>query len=389
MDIDLGAAANPDAALAQFAQAGMVAPGETAAPAGFIDPRDGSPQDPAPDPTKKQEGLPAEELAKRQARAQKKGARIRGVLGTGAKYVIDCDEYKRKKVKVFVQYEGFQAGAVDVNIELRVGITLPDKWVDAPAYKLKAAFLKTYNSRHKRNPIDPEKCLLAKGDQSYLSFSKDIVGDDQLIGDAFCENEEIFVVTEKDVEELDAEVANLKKVIEDYEQEAHKSATIDALTVVDMTTVSREIDPYQPHALLIGMKQMYMLPVKPTYTVADIKYFIHYKGGPDAFPLGSIDVALVENFEINVLGDDYTMEYLAKRVYGDACTLTEEGERKVAVPIYWGKRLNDPKYFIWIPTLHCPEAFKGPGDDTPQGPQKTGAEMAQDMANSGGDCCLM
>lgn len=70
------------------------------------------------------------------------------------------------------------------------------------------------------------------------------------------------------------------------------------------------------------MKQMYMLPIEPTYTVADIKYFIHYKGGPDAFPLGSIDVALVENFEINVLGDDYTMEYLAKRVYGDTCTLT-------------------------------------------------------------------
>ena len=107
-----------------------------------------------------------------------------------------------------------------------------------PRYKLKAAFLKTYNSRHKRNPIDAEKCLLAKSDGSYLCFSKDIIPDDQLIGDAFCENEEIFVVTENDVEELDAEVQNLKKIIEDYEQEAHKNATIDALKVVDMTTVS-------------------------------------------------------------------------------------------------------------------------------------------------------
>ena len=268
-----------------------------------------------------------------------------------------------------------------------MGITLPDAWVDAPAYKLKRAFLKTYNQRFKKSPIDPDACLLAKADGSYLSFSKDIVGDDRLVGDAFCENEEVFVVTEKDVEALDAEVANLKKIIEDYEQEAHKNATIDALKVVDMTTVSREIDPTKPHCLLIGMKQTYMLPVEPTMTVADIKYFIHYKGGTDAFPLGSLDVAVVENFEINVLGDEDTMETLAKRVYGDACTLREDG-RKVAVPLYWGKRLQDPKYFIWIPTLHEPGAFRGPGDDNPA-EQKSGAEMANDMLNSGGECSIM
>ena len=79
---------------------------------------------------------------------------------------------------------------------------------------------------------------------------------------------------------------------------------------------------------------------------------------------------------------------LAKRVYGDGCTLTEKGERKVAVPLYWGKRLQDPKYFIWIPTLHTPDSFRGPGDDAPAGP-KTGAEMAQEMANSGGECSIM
>ena len=66
----------------------------------------------------------------------------------------------------------------------------------------------------------------------------------------------------------------------------------------------------------------------------------------------------------------------------------EEGERKVAVPLYWGKRLQDPKYFIWIPTLHTPDSFRGPGDDAPAGP-KTGAEMAQEMANSGGECSIM
>ena len=161
------------------------------------------------------------------------------------------------------------------------------------------------------------------------------------------------------------------------------------MKVVDMTTVSREIDPFQPHCLLVGMKQMYMLPILPTYTVADIKYFIHYKGGPDAFPMGSIDIAVVENFEINVLGDDATMESLAKRVYGDDCTLTEEGERKVAVPLYWGKRLQDPKYFLWIPTLHTPDSFRGPGDENSAEAKKSGAKLANDMVNSGGDCCVM
>ena len=548
-------------------------------------------------------------------------------------------EYKRKKVKVFVQYEGFSANAIDESRRLpphthnitsvslkkkkkkkknegrkrrssfppprslslslflsllrerereslsgylfprvwrlrRVGITLPDKWVDAPALKLKETFLKTYNARHRKTPIEASKCLLSKQDSSYLTISKDIVPDDQLIGDAFHENDEIFLVTEDDVTEshttttpprtqrphtplrlkkrspsplprspppspppspsrsirdglffssrddtqrererkvrslsraivrhkdarspstrarererererergalyrLDEEVEKLKTVLADYEKEAHKNATIDALAVVDMTTVSKEIDPYKPHCLLIGMRQMYMLPVEPTYTIADIKYFIHYKGGPDNFPVGSIadnpcarnpqpcacvqsrsnldrereththahththtlrlrrrrrrrvlardraddagekrrkkkkqhmpaslfssskekgkntereqDVAVIENFEINVLGDEVTMETLAKRVYGETCTLTEPGERKVAVPLYWGKRLQDPKYFLWIPSLHTPESFKGPGDDAPTGaPDPT--QAAQEAKTTGGECSI-
>ena len=344
---------------------------------GVAFPRDGSPQE----PSKKEEGLDAAELAKRQARLQKRGALLRKVLGAGTYVVDEVGDYRRKKVKVYVQYEGFQPGAIDTKRELRVAISLPDSWVDAPAKRLKEAFLKTYNARFRKSPIGD--CLLAVKDDSYLTFSKNIVGDDRLIGDAFRENDEVFVVTEQDVADLDAEVARLKKILKDYEAEVEKNSTVDMEELTKLTTISREIDPEQAHCLLIGMRQCYMLPVGPEYTVADVKRFINHKGGRDAYPLGSLDVALVENFEINVLGDGDTMELLCKRVYGEEASLPQ------TIPLYWGKRLQDPKYFLWIPTLHTPDSFRGPGDDDSGEAKKTGAELANDMVNSGGDCCVM
>ena len=78
-------------------------------------PRDGSPQE----PSKKEEGLDAAELAKRQARLQKRGALLRKVLGAGTYVVDEVGDYRRKKVKVYVQYEGFQPGAVDRKKDLK------------------------------------------------------------------------------------------------------------------------------------------------------------------------------------------------------------------------------------------------------------------------------
>ena len=136
---------------------------------GVAFPRDGSPQE----PSKKEEGLDAAELAKRQARLQKRGALLRKVLGAGTYVVDEVGDYRRKKVKIYVQYEGFQPGAIDTKRELRVAISLPDSWVDAPAKRLKEAFLKTYNARFRKSRIGD--CLLAVKDESYLTFSKNIV----------------------------------------------------------------------------------------------------------------------------------------------------------------------------------------------------------------------
>ena len=73
---------------------------------GVAFPRDGSPQE----PSKNEEGLDAAELAKRQARLQKRGALLRKVLGAGTYVVDEVGDYRRKKVKVYVQYVGFQPG---------------------------------------------------------------------------------------------------------------------------------------------------------------------------------------------------------------------------------------------------------------------------------------
>ena len=80
-----------------------------------------------------------------------------------------------------------------------MGITLPDEWVDA-GLQAQEDLPEDVQRPLQEEPVGADKCLLAKNDLSYLAFSKDIIADDRLIGDAFCENEEIFVVTEKDVE---------------------------------------------------------------------------------------------------------------------------------------------------------------------------------------------
>lgn len=336
---------------------------------------------------------PVEELAKRQARAARRGAKLRSVLGDGGKYVIDLGEYKRKKVKVFVQFEGFASKSVEASRRLRVAITIPPKWVDAPVSKLKETFLDTYNKRQRPHRIEPIDALLSVVDtRSYLTFAKSIIADDAKIGDSFHENDEIFVLTATDVENLDDEVRHIKRALEQYEDLARKHRTVDPAKIVEMTTVSRQIDPYKPHILLIGMKQFYMLPVEASFTVADIKSFIHFKGGPDRFPLGSIDIALLsQRAELNVLADDDTVELLAKRVYGDDCTLLNPDDRKVAVPLYWGKRLQDPKYFFWTPSLHSPDSFVGSGGaDGPEASKDptAAAKVAQQAQTAGGDCTI-
>ncbi|KAJ1450479.1 hypothetical protein M885DRAFT_621680 [Pelagophyceae sp. CCMP2097] len=355
----------------------------------FPSPRDGSPGEAAPaDGAAADERRAAEALeVTRAERASRKGKLVRRVLGAAsATHVIDLGEYRsRRKVKVFVQYQRTAAPDEGDLPEVRVALVLPDGWVDSPISKLKKAFLQTYNSRFPKRALQHSQCLLAVHDGSYLAFSRDILRDDALIGDVVHENDELFLVTETDVRAIDSEVKRLANVLATYEDEARQAATIDARGVVEMTTVSRQVDPFVPHVLLIGMHQMYMLPVAATYTVADVKLFIHHKAGPDRFPIGCLDVALVEDLEINILSDDLTIEDLAKRVYGHGGSLIDqdgEKSRKVAVPLYWGTRLQDPKYFLWIPTLHAAGSFKGPEDAK----EPDAREVAQQTTKAGGEC---
>ena len=143
------------------------------------------------------------------------------------------------------------------------------------------------------------------------------------------------MVTEQDVADLDAEVAKLKKLLKDYEAEVEKNSTVDMEELTKLTTVAREIDPEQSHCLLIGMRQCYMLPVGPEYTVADVKRFINHKGGRDAYPLGSLDVRWWRILKLMC----WAMESM--ELFVNACMVRRRLPR--TIPLYWGKRLQDPK----------------------------------------------
>lgn len=306
-------------------------------------------------PSKSETRADQEEVIKRQERQRKRGAKLKNVLGLGAKYVVDLGEYKKKKVRVYVQYEGYGINSVPASQRLRVAITIPPKWIDEKVERLKKTFLEAY-----KRDLGPT--LLAAADtSSYITFAKVMIPDDSLIGELH-ENQELFVVTEDDVARLDAEISKLEKALLDYEDLARQHATVD---VSNMAVVS-QIDPEKRHALLIGMGALYMLPVEPQYTIADLKFFIASK---TLFPLGSLDLASIDDFEINVLSDDLTMDSLAKQIYGDEAS-------DLPVPVFWGKRLQDPKYFIWIPTLHTPDSFRGSVEQDQQ------QQQPQDMAKA-------
>ena len=158
---------------------------------------------------------------------------------------------------------------------------------------LKRLFIDGYNKNREREGrerdalLDPDECQLAVKDSSYLTFSKEPVADWEIIGDALSDSQEVWVVRRRDMEMQDVEVRRMMKLVDDAEQEIRDH--MSALDYVAMSTKSREVDPREPHVLLVGMGLMHLLPVRPEWTVADLKYFIHVKGGVDVFPLGSLD----------------------------------------------------------------------------------------------------
>lgn len=334
-----------------------------------------------------------QEMLRRKERLSRRGQLLRSVLGRGgAKYVIDLGEYRRKKVRVFVQYEGYTVNALERKDRLRVGISVPAKWIDSQASKLKQIFIDAYNKRCGRIQLSSKNALLSLVDtRSYLNFAKTMVPDDAIVGDVFHENEEIFLVTEEDVLKIDEAVKSIETSLIEYEKLAIEHRTVDPEDVLAMTTVSKQIDPRNAHVLLVGMNKLYMLPVQLHYTIADIKAFIHFKGGPDNFPLGSLDVALIENYEINILSDDDTILTVARKIFDADLNFfadDDSHQHKPTVPLYWGKRLQDPKYFIWIPSLHTPDSFKGPNDEQSSTTAAAPNGQSPPPQTTGGDCSI-
>lgn len=257
---------------------------------------------------------------------RKKGLLIRNALGVNGKYIIDMGEYKRKKVKVFV--------TMGVR---RVAVTLPEKWVDAPVKRLKET-------------LNVEGRLAVRDEKSYVVFAKKLIGDDDLIGDVIRENEEIFLLSLDDVEEIDTKIREISKALDECADDGRKARTLSDADVEDITTTTTP-DSSSPHVMLLGMNLCYLIPVQLSYTVADVKAFIHLKA-PDQFPWPSLDIAQISDFDINVLDDSLSLADLAEQ--------PEEETNNVVIPLFWGKRLLDPSFFLWIPSLHTADSFRGP-----------------------------
>mmetsp|Transcript_32965 Transcript_32965/g.105193 ORF Transcript_32965/g.105193 Transcript_32965/m.105193 type:complete len:280 (-) Transcript_32965:9-848(-) len=242
---------------------------------------------------------------RRLSERKKPGLRIRDALGVnGRKYVIDMGEYRRKKVKVYVRCE-----------ERTVAVTVPEKWVDEPVSRLAGAL----SSKARRGG---SSILAARDDRSYCVFARRLLVD-ELIGD-LKENDDLFLMTQEDVSKMEAEINAMREAFDDYERQGKAARTLSDDDVAQLaTTTSLKGENDGLHVLLVGMKQMYILPVEPTYTVADVKSFIHLKGGPDVFPWPSLDVATIDNLDINVLDDRLTMADLRKKK-----TPTEQRRRR-------------------------------------------------------------
>jgi len=326
-----------------------------------------------------QDSLSLDEVAKRAERRRKRGVKVRVAFGEiGGAYIYDLGEYRKKKVKVWVQYEGYSPNAVAAERRQRLAITLPAAWVDFPIRRVKEIFLEAYNAEHKDFFIDPKLSFLAKTDEiSYVNFAKHIFTDDNLlIGDTLYDHEELFILTQDDIDKLHAEIEGYQKEIDDIQQAGMKYQTIDIDTALALTPLFQD-DPSLFRVVLVGMLKAFVIPVEPHYTIADLKAFIHYKAGPDVYPLGSLDMAFYDQQDnaLNVLPDSLTFLDLAKQLDLDLNTIP-----KPCVPVHWGKRLQDPRFFFWVPTLHTPESFRAPSDISPE----AAAAAANKQAASGG-----
>jgi hypothetical protein len=135
-------------------------------------------------------------------------------------YKLDEGIYRTREVKLTLGYGGYDPERYKGKDGLKLGLTLPEKWLDGgvPASRLRDVFIKSYRKKHPAARLataaDSEWGLAIK-DESLLLFSKKRLPDDAVITEALYDRQEVWAMGEWDWAEHEAALGKLRAAIKD------------------------------------------------------------------------------------------------------------------------------------------------------------------------------
>ena len=332
--------------------------------------------------------------------------------------------YETLPVKLTVQYHGHD-DETECAEAFKVNITLPEKWLDnpTPASALKAHFLKAYRKKHPQAELSREEdddVNLAIKDESLFCFSRELLADQAIITAVLYDRQDVWVMGPADWDAMEARLASMRKLVVDALQHTLRSVRHRPEQTVPVTH-KRQLVPGNCYVLLVGWYKQQCVIVTPEFTVADLKAYLHHKNGA-RMPMESLDIGFRKGEDVIILDDGWTLnavyehyfpldhvaetkpapepepepaegatveaaegeqaseaaeEELESVVAGGGTTVSAPAAQAamVHVPSFFGKtlvlgvgkRIQDRKHQIWLPSVHDPYSFHSPEDEMPQG----------------------
>ena len=332
--------------------------------------------------------------------------------------------YETLPVKLTVQYNG-HSEEVECTQPLKVNITLPEKWLDnpTPASVLKGSFLKAYRKKHPQAELSQQEdddVNLAIKDESLFGSSRELLADQAIITAVLYDRQDVWVMGPADWDAMEARLASMRKLVVDALQHTLRSVRHRPEQTVPVTH-KRQLVPGNCYVLLVGWYKQQCVIVTPEFTVADLKAYLHHKNGA-RMPMESLDIGFRKGEDVIILDDGWTLnavyehyfpldhvtetkpapepepepaegatveavdseqaseaaeEELESVVAGGGTTVSAPAAQAamVHVPSFFGKtlvlgvgkRIQDRKHQIWLPSVHDPYSFHSPEDEMPQG----------------------
>ena len=318
--------------------------------------------------------------------------------------------YETLPVKLTVQYHGHSDEAECMQA-FKVNITLPEKWLDnpTPASALKGHFLKAYRKKHPHAELSQQEdddVNLAIKDESLFGFSRELLADQAIITAVLYDRQDVWVMGPADWDAMEARLTTLRKAVVHALQHTLRSVRHRPEQTVPVTH-KRQLVPGNSYVILVGWYKQQCVIVKPEFTVADLKAYLHHKNGA-RMPMESLDIGFRKGEDVTILDDGWTLnavyEHMTETdpepaaekagakpadgeqageaageqesvVAGGGTMSAPSADAAVDVPSFFGKtivlgvgkRIQDRKHQIWLPSVHDPYSFRSPEDELPQG----------------------